>query len=209
MKTKKYVYLLPLLLTTVSCGSSLSSEYLSFKEYVEIVKNEAEDQKDIFIFTSSSCPHCQIIKPLLNRYISENKDENLHIYELSVDYKTKISGQNVFKDETMGYLSGDSTNDCLKALDNRLTLYMKENQIQPSLESSIISGTEGNYLYVFTPLILWYQNGVEVKVVNNVEAMLVKDKKNSFTYESFVALMTYPEEKQQWNKPFNLDYYHS
>jgi len=209
MKKKKYFYLFPLFFTLVSCGDSLTGDYISFKEYIDIVNNETEEQKDIFIFTSSSCPHCQKIKPLLNRYIAENKDKNLNIYELSVDYKTNLKGQHAFKDETMGYLSGDSKNDCLKALDNRLTLYMKENQIQPSLENSIITGIEGNYLYVFTPLILWYQNGVEVKVVNNVEAMLILDKKNNFTYESFVTLMAYPEEKPKWNKHFDLDFYHS
>lgn len=207
MKHRKKSYLLPLLFILVSCGNNSANEYISFKDYVEIVKNEENNKKDIFFFTSSSCPHCQRIKPLLNRYVSENKDEQLNIYELSVDYRLKVSGQYVFKDETMGYLSGNSENDCLKALDNRLALYVNETHFASSSNNEIITGLEGNYLYVFTPLILWYQNGIEVKIVNNVEKMLEINEKGNFTYDSFVQLMDYPEELPNWNQPFNLNYY--
>ena len=56
----------------------------SFKEYTEIVKNASESQKDIFIFTSSSCFHCQKLESSIERFITENTDEKLSIHQLSV-----------------------------------------------------------------------------------------------------------------------------
>ena len=64
---RKYLLtlILPLLLTSCNNG-----DYISFKEYIDIVKTQEKTQKDIFIFTSSSCSHCQTIKPLINKKYS-------------------------------------------------------------------------------------------------------------------------------------------
>ena len=71
MKKLQLLFVLPLLMSLVSCNTTDSTTKISFKEYVEIVNNQQEGDKDIFILTSSSCAHCQKIKPLINKYINE------------------------------------------------------------------------------------------------------------------------------------------
>ena len=58
--------------------------------------------------------------------------------------------------------------------------------------------------YILTPLVLWYESGMEVKVVNSVESQLEVDDKGNITYESFVEFLSFPEEKPNWNEEFNL-----
>ena len=204
MKKLQFLFVLPLSLTLFSCQTTDSTVKITFKEYVEIVNNQQEGDKDIFIITSSSCTHCQRIKPLLNKYINENLDESLHIYELSADYTINVKGEYVYKDTTMGYLNGMITMDCLKALDNRINLYAIESQ--PSSDELFL-GPDSNYSYVYTPLIMWYENKMEKRVVNNATNLLEKNEDGTLNYESFVKLMEFPTEVPTWDNPFNLKYY--
>lgn len=204
MKRLSFLIVLPVALSLISCNGSNSTIKISFKEYVEIVNNQQEGDKDIFILTSSSCAHCQKVKPLINRYIEENTDEKLNVYELSADYSINVKGECVYKDTTMGYLNGKITMDCLKTLDNRINLYAIESQ--PSSDE-LFAGPDSNYTYVYTPLIMWYENSMEKRVVNNVEKLLTKNEDGTFNYESFVAMMEFPEETPRWDNPFNLTPY--
>lgn len=204
MKKIQLLFVLPLLMSLVSCNTTDSTIKISFKEYVEIVNNQQEGDKDIFILTSSSCAHCQKIKPLINKFIDENTDEKLHVYELSADYSITVKGDYVYKDATMGYLNGMITMDCLKALDNRINLYAIESQ--PSSEE-LFAGPDSNYTYVYTPLFMWYENKMEKRVVNNVEKLIDKNEDGTLNYESFVKMMEFPEETPTWDNPFNLTYY--
>ena len=196
---------LPLLLLTslilVSCNSSY--EYISYKEYIETVKNETNGQKDIFVITASTCGTCQEIVPLIEKYKTTIEDENLNIHLLTVDRKSNaVNGLYPFKDETMGYLSGDSANDCLKQLDNRIIEFVLANPNYPYLTRML----EGNYSYVSTPLAIFYENGIEVKFLNTYTSVLELSDKNE-RYEQFVSLMQYPETNPTWNKQFDLSYY--
>jgi hypothetical protein len=62
-------------------------------------------------------------------------------------------------------------------------------------------------MYILTPLVLWYESGVEVKIVNSVEPQLKTDDKGNITYESFIEFLAFPEEKPNWNEEFNLTSY--
>ena len=101
----------------------------------------------------------------------------------------------------MGYLTGNSEDDGLKSLDNRIAKYVEATQVDSKLVASVSSG---KYTYILTPLVLWYESGMEVKVVNSVESQLEVDDKGNITYESFVEFLSFPEEKPNWNEEFNL-----
>lgn len=203
----KYKHLL--LVALLSCGliSCNKEEFTTFEQYVNIVKTATKGQKDIFIFTASSCFHCKKIEKFVDRYIEENTDENLNIYELSVDYTTKLTGENVFMDKTMGYFTGDSTNDCLKRLDNRITRYIAHHGTEFEDEYMTSTAVGGYYLYILTPLIIWYESGMEVKIMNNVSSNLEYDENKEIIYSSFVSLMEFPTEKNTWGETFDLTHY--
>ena len=92
----------------VSLTGCNNRDYTSFKEYTDIVNNASETQRNIFVFTGTNCAHCQKVLPYIDKYIQENEDPNLGIYILSIDYWTLPNDTHIFKDETMGYLTGNS-----------------------------------------------------------------------------------------------------
>lgn len=191
----------------VSLTGCSRQEYTSFKEYTEIVLNASETQRNIFVFTATNCAHCQKVLPYINRYIEENHDPNLGVYVLNVDYWVLPNDQFKFKDETMGYLTGSSDDDCIKRLDNRIALYVSRMGIIPSTEELIAASSSQKYTYTVTPLILFYEGNIEVKIVNNVVKNLKMDDNNEIIYESLVELLKFPEEKPVWNNEFNLTPY--
>ena len=198
MKRKHLLALiLPLLLT--SCNSG---DYISFKDYIDIVKTQEENQRDIFIFTSSACSHCQTIKPLIKKVIQNQQEYDFNLYELTVDQNRKMSDKVPFSDSTMGYLTGDSSNDGLKLLDNRIAKFVDETKPDASL---VYQSTTGKYMYIMTPLVIWYEGGIEVKVVNSVQPQIKKDDKGNITYDAFLEFLTFPEEKVNWNEKFDLN----
>lgn len=199
MNKIKYVFLTILFpLSLTSCFNN--TDYITYKEYIDIVKTSVANQKDIFIFTSSTCNQCKKIESFIKDYKNNIKDIN--VYELSVDYKSNLNGTISFKDKTMGYLTGDSSNDGIKQLDNRLSIFVNETNSNNS--SSIIQQVTGNYIYMCTPLILFYDSGMEVQLINNVDSLLLKDSNGNYTYESFKEMMTYPDKYPSWNKVFDL-----
>ncbi len=199
MKHKKSFLLLLLSLLLVSCQDN---NYISYKEYIDIVKTQEQDQKDIFFFTSAACSHCQKIKPLINKAMEQQEEFGFKIHELTVDQDTSFSNKRIpFSDKTMGYLTGNSEDDGLKALDNRIAKYVATTKVDSQLVASVSSG---KYSYILTPLVIWYESGMEVKIVNSVQAQLKEDDKGNITYESFVEFLSFPEEKPNWNEEFNL-----
>ena len=172
MKFKKILNLLLSLLILGSCSTN-NDKYISFKQYIDIVNEAKDNQKDIFIFTSSTCPQCNKIEELLKKYKSSINEE-INLYELSVDYKRKLDGSVAFNDKTMGVLSGDSSSDGIKQLDNRLAIFVNETNQNVSPSSIITQQLSGNYMYMCTPIIIWYDSGKEVKMINNIENALSK-----------------------------------
>ena len=72
MKGKSLLVVALLISLLTSCEEKKT--YTTFEEYVNIVKTATKDQKDIFIFTSSSCFHCQKLESSIERFITENTD---------------------------------------------------------------------------------------------------------------------------------------
>ena len=107
-----------------------------------------------------------------------------------------------FSDSTMGYLTGDSSNDGLKLLDNRIAKFVDETKPEASL---VYQSTTGKYMYIMTPLVIWYEGGIEVKVVNSVQPQIKKDDKGNITYDAFLEFLAFPEEKVNWNEKFDLN----
>ena len=202
MKFKKILNLLLSLLILGSCSTN-NDKYISFKQYIDIVNEAKDNQKDIFIFTSSTCPQCNKIEELLKTYKSYINEE-INLYELSVDHKRKLDGSVAFNDKTMGVLSGDSSSDGIKQLDNRLAIFVNETNQNVSPSSIITQQLSGNYMYMCTPIIIWYDSGKEVKMINNIENALSKDEKGNFTQDSFNEMMKYPSTYPLWDKKFNL-----
>lgn len=182
-------------------------DYTTFEEYVNIVTNASETQRNIFVFTATNCGHCQKVLPYIEKYKEENTDPNLNLYVLNVDHWVYKNDEYRFKDETMGYLTGNSENDCIKRLDNRIALYVSRLGIIPSNEGLIAASSSTKYTYTVTPLILFYEGSMEVKIVNNVIKNLKEDESGTIIYESVVELLKYPEEKPVWNNEFNLTSY--
>ena len=210
---KGFLLSIILLASFVSCANEndLALKTITYKEYINKVSNEVENDRDIFIFTTSTCTHCQKIRPLLNKYVALNPDVN--IFELSLDVKISTFGDNtyIFKDSSMGYFTGDAKDDCIKSLDNRIALYANANNLENNSSTNALYSPidiEGNskYMYVYTPLIIFYESGLEVNIINNVDSLLTYDKKNKIEYDSFAKIFEFPTEKNQWDKPFDLTY---
>ena len=197
---KIYICLLfPLLLT--SCGKSQSIlEKMTYKNFVATVKNQQENQKDLFVFTSSTCFHCKKITPLLERYVTEN-EKPISIHTLSLDISKK-SGKTVFDDSSMGSYSGNSADDAIKQLDNRLFKMIVSNNISQGVEQLSV----GHYAYISTPLFIWYENGLEKKVMNSIEDE-IKDNDDSLSYDKLLKIIEDFDTNYNWTETFNLEYF--
>ena len=175
-------------------------EKISFKQYVEIVNNQVLDKKDLFIFTSSTCFHCAKVLPLVEKYVLEN-NSGINIHLLSLDVSHDSTKGNYFNDETMGLFSGNSKEDAVKGLDNRITKMIVENHISEGVQEMI----EGKYSYVSTPLFIWYENNIEIKLSNSIESLI--EENDSLSYQKLVTLIEDFDIKYEWNEPFNLIYF--
>ena len=79
---------------------------------------------------------------------SIEKDMIINSFRKSAKYVYAINGENVFMDKTMGYFTGDSTNDCLKRLDNRITRYIAHHGTEFEDEYMTSTAVGGYYLYI-------------------------------------------------------------
>lgn len=186
---KKKIIIIPLLFCITNLVTACNNEnYTSFKEYVDIVNKQTTTQ-DIFVFKSSTCSNCKKIQPYLNRYIKENTNENLNIYTINLD----VNSNNSFADNTLGYFTGNISDDGLARLDKRINSIVYNNNVKIG-DNELINTypyVSSKYIYIFTPLIIWYQNGKEYKISNNVLSSLNTIDDEAF-YNSFKEFMEFP-----------------
>lgn len=186
---KKKIIIIPLLFCITNLVAACNNEnYTSFKEYVDIVNKQTTTQ-DIFVFKSSTCSNCKKIQPYLNRYIKENTNENLNIYTINLD----VNSNNSFADNTLGYFTGNISDDGLARLDKRINSIVYNNNVKIG-DNELINTypyVSSKYIYIFTPLIIWYQNGIEYKISNNVLSNLNTIDDEAF-YNSFKEFMEFP-----------------
>ena len=169
---------------------------ISYDEYLELVydskENGTDDNKDQFIvvFTRDGCTACEAIRPHLNKYISANKSVKIY----NVDLTLKSDGE-TFKDNTIGKIED------LYDLDDRIKEYAESGNdvgIEPYTPDQIADGTSP-YYYIQTPLIMWYENGIEVKI--NIGKSFGDNE-----YVAFKEYISFPEEDDQanWDVAFDL-----
>lgn len=188
---KKYLILSILLLTSCSSSTKLTSKNIktiNYKTFVDSIYNMQENEKIIAIFTQTSCSHCHAMYPYINKYLDNYTDCSITFYNISLDAK---NGK--FIDEYLGNVDG-SENDFAKKLDIRLQQWA--NRVNQDDLSYL---GEETYSYLSTPLILWYDNKIEVKVSNKFQE-IVSD------YSSFLSFIQFPEKYPTFNVEFNLTY---
>lgn len=204
-------------------------EKITYGEYVEKVNAQATSDSDeglIFVFTQKGCDICPKFYKGMNEYLKSEayKSATFKIYnvDLTVSSKKKnFDGVKCYryKDATAGYKSSaykDSLDvDYVKKLDNRIGDFV--NVMGGSYtEITSISSENDPYSYVSTPLIMWYQNGVETRISNTFkscsflewEANEKKPKVLSFKnyIQDFGGDTTNTTKAEDWNEKFNLDY---
>ena len=188
----KYKYFILSLIFITSCSStskitSAKIKTINYKEFVDSIYNMQEGDKIITIFTQSSCSQCQKMYPYLNKYLDNNSLDGITFYNVSLDTKN-----GAFVDSYLGVSDG-SENDYAKKLDIRLQQW--SNRVS-NLDLLYMGDT---YSYLSTPLFIWYENKIEVKVSNKFEEY-VDD------YDSFVTFMEFQSENANFNVEFNLTY---
>lgn len=205
---KKKLFILPLIVLLTGCTTNKESIYpkkistISYQEFVNIVNDANEDDTNIFFFTVSSCPYCQILSPVLDRYYNNDADDSLHIYKLSLDYSTTSTDRYQYNDKTMGYFSGQD-DDCIKILDERIGefLYETGGLNDEHINVNMETNSSYPYNYIYTPLLVFYKGNYENKVVNSIASLV--DEKNKVNYNDFKEMISYNNEVV-WEKAFNL-----
>lgn len=201
---KKKIIIISLLFCISNLITSCNNEsYTSFKEFIDIVKSQNSTTQDIFIFKSSSCSNCKKIQPYLDRYIKENDNENLNIHTINLD----VNNNGTFADNTLGSFTGNTIDDGLSRLDSRINNIIYDNNIKTG-DNELINTypyVSSKYIYIFTPLIIWYQNGIEYKISNNVLNNL-NTIDDETAYSSFKEFMEFPQASLYLQvKPFNIE----
>ena len=182
---KKYL-LLPLLsICLLGCSQT---DTINFKTYTETVKND--DGNFIVLISQPTCYYCNLARPYIDNYLKNNKD--IKMYEISVELK---NGN--YKDNTMGNYKGE--NDLLKQLDDRIVEYRTVNNIEDD-----ITITEDYYFKVlYTPLFIWYENNIEIKINNNFYET-VKDENGNISDEAFASFMEFEHQNKNFDKTFDI-----
>ncbi|MBQ8206946.1 MAG: hypothetical protein IJZ77_05725 [Bacilli bacterium] len=160
-------------------------EKITYGEYVEKVNEQAqnEDAQDfIVVFSQKGCEFCPSFYKSMNAYLDSNSYSSADFKIYNVDLSTKsskakINGTKytVYKDSTCGLVSPASNTkeeiiaqDYIKQLDDRLAQF--KSIVGDSANTDFaaeLSSEETSYRFVSTPLVIWYQNGLESRVCNN------------------------------------------
>lgn len=162
-------------------STSNSMQTITYQEYVEKVEAAAsstEDEKFIIVFSQTNCDYCPKFYKSVAPYLKESdyKDGTCGFKIYCVDISTrstkiKLDGTKYvqYKDRSLGICAGKSTKsnilaiDYLKQLDARIDQFAS---VVGSSELSADTSDDATYKYVSTPLIVWYENGLETRISN-------------------------------------------
>lgn len=178
-----------------SITSTNNMTKISYDKYIDLV-NESKDgtsenpKRFIVVFTRKGCNGCEALQPHINKYVKSNK--SVKIYNIDLTLK---SNNETYKDSTIGNIED------LRALDDRIKEYAESGNdvgANPYTADDIASGTSP-YYYVQTPLIMWYENGIEVKI--NIGKSF-----GSSEYVAFKDFMKFPtkDDLPNWSVAFDL-----
>ncbi|MBQ4060523.1 MAG: hypothetical protein IJD46_00715 [Bacilli bacterium] len=204
-------------------------EKITFEEYVEKVeKQEVGEQRDfIVVFTQKGCEHCPSFYKSMNNYLKnghKSADFDIFYVDLSVkSTKIKLDGTKYtqYKDTSCGLVApAGNTNEKIQSLDYIYQLDLRIGEFNKSFgETSYTDLTENTdptvsgYSFVFTPLIIWYQNGVESRISNTYTntSYLTKDadgivRPTSFKQyiQDFGGETDNSVKADEWNNQFDL-----
>lgn len=199
---------------------------ITYKEYVEKVKNAQDDEKFIIVFSQKGCDHCPKFYKSMNEYLDSSayKARDIKIYNVDLTTKSsKVKIDNVkytqYKDSSCGLVSpANSTKndiiaqDYVKKLDNRIDEFKKSFGEESYSDLSTIS--DSTYSYVSTPLVIWYESGIETRISNNFESSITlspDEKKATATsfksyIEDFGGDTKSTVKADNWSEPFDLTY---
>ena len=208
-------------LTTVN-----NMETISYKEYIEKVQAQGDNEKMVVVFTQNDCDNCPVFYKSVNEYLKSDayKDNGFKIYNVSLSTKSskvKINGVKYkqYKDKTCGLISTGANDDILakdyiRGLDKRVYNFYQNAMEENSSYSEVVSvgSTDSNtYTFVSTPLIIWYEGGIETRMCNTfANNVTLTDDEKKATPSSFRTFITdfegSTDVKDSWSETFELTY---
>jgi len=191
MEKKKLLLLSCILLS--SC-SSYKTNNITYDEYLSVVKNMESNDKCIVFLSQDGCSNCKLVKPLLNKYIKNDIEDNVPIYRIDLT----ISNGN-YKDNTLGAYK-DINNDNLKKLDNRINAYQVECNIPTSILLDMYSPST-YFSYICTPMFIFYEGGKEVYINSNIDSIVKENGK--IDYNDFKEFIKF-KDTYKYSKDFDL-----
>lgn len=153
-------------------------EKITYGEYVEMVKSQEEDEKFVVIFTDKECEICADLYKSVNVFLKsdEYKDGDFKIYNVDLStrsVKEKIDGKKYvqYKDNTLDLLASPTESnekildrDYLRQLDERIGDFVSS--FGDEGYTGLNAASNDSYVYVATPLIVWYEGGLETRISN-------------------------------------------
>ena len=190
---------------SISTNSNMKT--IKYSEYVEKVRDSGEDDKYVFVFTQDDCDHCKSFYPVMNNYMKKYKDNtDFEIYSINLTTKTK-GDEVIYKDSTAGKVTGETDNDMVKQLDERINDF----KVYSNYTNDLTSVDSKQYNYVATPLVVWYVGGMEVRISNNFDGSVSSDANGDKALTSFKTWIELFEQSSfqapdGWNQEFDLQY---
>lgn len=204
-------------------------ESISYDEYVEKVyaQEKGEEGDFVVVFTQKGCAHCPDFYKSMNKYLKNSyKAADFKIYNVDLSVKStevKLDGKKYtqYKDKSCGLVApiGSSNEiislDYIELLDSRIDAFYSSFGSSYTDLSVNTDLTFSSYSYVFTPLIIWYQNGLETRISNTYSSAsyLKKDDKGVVRETSFKEFIQdfggeteNSVEADNWNDNFDLTY---
>lgn len=200
-------------------------EKITYSEYVE--KVNSDEDKFVIVFTQKNCDVCPKFYKGVNEYLksSDYKNGDFKIYNVDLSTKsakTKIDGTKYkqYKDASCGIVAGaGQSNADIIAKDYIFQLDQRVEDFNSKFENysyiQTVSAEDTPYTYVSTPLIIWYENGIETKICNTFENQVTfeNSKKNSTTptpksFRDFISDFygDYKDVADVWDETFDLTY---
>ena len=209
-------------------STSNSMQTITYQEYIEKVNAAAsseEDEKFIIVFTQNDCEYCPKFYKSVAPYLKESdyKDGSCGFKIYNVDLSTrstkvKLNGTKYtqYKDRTLGICAGKSTESKILELDYLGQLDRRIDQFANIVGVSELDtvADDSSYKYVSTPLIIWYENGIETRISNKFDSSFEgkwessgKKVQNS-AFRSFITDFEGSDgaTNYMWTEPFDLTF---
>ena len=209
-------------------------EKITYGEYVDKVNEQAQNDESedfIVVFSQKGCEFCPSFYKSMNAYLDSNSYDEANFKIYNVDLSTKSSKvkindskYTVYKDYTCGLVSPASNTkeeiiakDYIKQLDDRIAQFKSVvGDTENTDFAAELSSTETSYRFVATPLVIWYQDGIETRVCNNFNGLSYlewstdKEQVKNSSFKSFIQDFGGDTDNtlsaEEWVDDFDLEY---